>query len=432
MHASFSNPDRKTGEIMEPEVNHHPVTPSSEKERIDSIDMLRGFALFGVLLVNTQMFNDTLHTFSGNPFSYEGTDQTVALLIQIFATGKFYTLFSFLFGLGFYLFTYRLAEKGIDPLPVFRRRLFYLFVFGLFHMIFFWYGDILTGYTIGGFVLMLFYRQPARQVRAWSLAILTASMILLAWLVSAPTMNPGLMTPQAYEVYQQSLQRYVTQYREGSYPATVIFRMQREIPLVFMNFLVWIPKLVGIFLAGFYAGKIHFFEKSSQYINRLKVARVVSGLLGLLLTGLYLWVGSTRGGALTSIMSQRQAYFVAELSKELATVMVALFYLSFLMLLWHNPAWQKKLSVLVPMGRMAFTHYLAQSLVLTTIFYGHGLGLMHKISLAQGVAITLVIYVIQVVLSHYFLQRFRQGPMEALWRRGTYGGKRLTERGTTP
>lgn len=415
---------------MEPAVNKsYPINPSSEKERIESIDMLRGFALFGVLLVNTQMFNDTLHTFSGNPFSYEGTDQLVAVLIQIFATGKFYTLFSFLFGLGFYLFTQRLAEKGVEPLPLFCRRLFYLMIFGLLHMIFFWYGDILTGYAIGGFVLMLFYHQPARRIRAWSVVILTASMLLLAWLVSAPAMNPGLMTPQAYEVYQQSLQRYVTQYREGSYLATVLFRLQREIPLVFMNFVVWVPKLVGIFLAGFYAGKIQLFEKSGQHISRLKRIRFASGIFGLLLTSLYLWIGSTRGVAMSTIMSQRQVYFVAEMSKELATVVVALFYLSFLMLLWQNTVWQIRLSVLVPMGRMAFTHYLTQSLLLTTIFYGHGLGLMHQVSLAQGVAITLVIYVIQVVISHYWLQRFPQGPMEALWRRGTYRGRNLTEGG---
>ncbi len=407
------------------------LTPSSGKDRIDSIDMLRGFALFGVLLVNTQMFNDTLHTFSGNPFNYEGTDQVVALLIQIFATGKFYTLFSFLFGLGFYLFTHRLAEKGLDPLPIFQRRLFFLLIFGLLHMVFFWYGDILTGYAIGGFVLMLFYRQPPNRIRAWSLVILASTILFLSWLVSAPTMNPSLMTPQAYEMYQQSLQRFVTQYREGSYLETVVFRFQREIPLVFMNFMVWVPKLVGIFLAGFYAGKIKFFQQVPQYIHELKVTRVVSGLTGLLLTALYLWIGSTRGVSLMAVMSQRQAFFLAELTKELATVVVALFYLSILLLLWQKPAWQKRLFVLVPVGRMALTHYLTQSLFLTTIFYGHGLGLMHQISLAQGVAITLVIYTIQVFISHYWLQRFRQGPMEALWRRGTYGNRKLTERGAS-
>ncbi len=413
------------------EQNISRLNPSSKTERIDSIDMLRGFALFGVLLVNTQMFNDTLHTFSSNPFSYEGTDQLVALLIQIFATGKFYTLFSFLFGLGFYLFTHRLAEKGLNPLPLFSRRLFFLLVFGLLHMVFFWYGDILTGYAIGGFVLLLFYRQPPNRIRAWSLVILAGSILFLSWLVSSPTMNPGIMTPQAYEVYQESLQRFVTQYREGSYLETVVFRLQREIPLVLMNFMVWIPKLVGIFLAGFYAGKIHLFQQIPKYSNGLKTTRLVSGIAGLLLTGLYLWIGSTRGLGALDVISQRNAFFVAELAKELATAVVALFYLSTLLLLWQKPAWKRKLSVLVPLGRMALTHYLTQSLFLTTIFYGHGLGLMHQISLAQGVAITMAIYVIQVVLSHYWMQRFRQGPMEALWRKGTYGNRKLTERGTS-
>ncbi len=411
--------------------NTRQLTPSSQKERIDSIDMLRGFALFGVLLVNTQMFNDTLHTFSSNPFSYEGTDQLVALLIQIFATGKFYTLFSFLFGLGFYLFTHRLAEKGLNPLPIFQRRLFFLLLFGLFHMVFFWYGDILTGYAMGGFVLMLFYRQPPNRVRAWSLGILAITILFLSWLVSSPTMNPSLMAPQAYEVYKQSLQHFVTQYREGSYLETVAFRFQREIPLVFMNFMVWVPKLVGIFLAGFYAGKIQFFQRLPKYINRLKTTQLVTGITGLFLTALYLWIESNQGLDAFAIVSQRYAYFLGELSKELATVVVALFYLSTLLLLWQKPAWRKRLSVLVPMGRMAFTHYLTQSLILTTIFYGHGLGLMHQISLAQGVGITLAIYTIQVVLSHFWLKKFRQGPLEALWRKGTYGNRKLTERGTS-
>lgn len=405
------------------------LSPVSSPERIREIDMLRGFALFGVLLVNTQMFNDTLHTFSANPFLHKGTDQLVAILIQTFATGKFYTLFSFLFGLGFYLFAHRLEEKGVNPMPVFRRRLFILLAFGLLHMVFFWYGDILTGYAIGGFVLMLFYRQPPNRIRAWSLGILAASILLLSWLISAPTMNPGLMTPQAYEVYQQSLQRFVTQYREGSYLATVAFRLQREVPLVFMNYIVWIPKLVGIFLAGFYAGKIQFFQHLPKHTNGLKTTRMVSGIAGLLLTGAYLWMGSTRGLGLVSVMSQRNVHFLAELAKELATVVVALFYLSSLLLLWQKPVWQRRLDLLVPMGRMALTHYLTQSLFLTIIFYGHGLGLMHRISLAQGVAVTFVIYTIQVVLSHYWLQWYRQGPMEALWRRGTYGSATFTERG---
>lgn len=120
--------------------------PVSEKERITEIDIIRGFALFGVLLVNVTCFNATfLSMMAGNapltnPLQLQGTDRTISLAIKLFAEGKFYTIFSFLFGLGFYMFISRAIEKGLPSKPLFRRRMSALLIFGLLNLILVWWG----------------------------------------------------------------------------------------------------------------------------------------------------------------------------------------------------------------------------------------------------------------------------------------------------
>ncbi|ACB84336.1 DUF418 domain-containing protein [Natranaerobius thermophilus] len=145
-------------------------TPISEKNRISEIDIIRGVALFGVLLVNVVAFNFTLpaHLQGVTPLTNplhlgSAIDRLSAVFIQLFAEGKFYTIFSFLFGLGFYIFISRAEEKGLDSRKLFKRRMLALLGFGILHLILVWYGDILHVYALGGFLLVLFRNKSERS-----------------------------------------------------------------------------------------------------------------------------------------------------------------------------------------------------------------------------------------------------------------------------
>ncbi|MDW7671541.1 MAG: DUF418 domain-containing protein [Bacillota bacterium] len=395
------------------------LTPVSARERIREIDMLRGFALLGVLLVNTQMFNDTLMSFSFSPFTYDSaTDRTAALLIQVFATGKFYTLFSFLFGLGFYLFMERLQQKGVSPIPLFRRRLLYLLFFGVLHMIFFWYGDILTAYAFTGFLLTLFWKKNPEVLKKWIIILLLLSTLFLSFIMAGQMVRMDQLSDAQYKAYAAGVQETVELYRDGSYLDTLRFRLQYELKMVYISFMFWIPKILALFLAGLYTGKVGLFRNLSEKKSLIQKYFRRSAFIGWPLTLLY--VALDAGVIPLNPFTER---FIAELAKEVTTVAVCLFYLTGLLLLWQQPAWRRKLESFEQVGRLAFTHYLTQSVILTLLFYGHGLGLMHRIPIWQGVIITLMIYGLQMIISRPMLRRWGHGPMEILWRKGTYGGK---------
>ena len=417
---------------LKEDTNRERPMPVSAGERLHAVDMLRGFALMGVLLVNTQMYNDTMMGFSAAPLSYTGTaNQVAALLIQIFATGKFYTLFSILFGLGFYLFTERLTQKGLPAVSLFRRRLFLLLLIGLFHFTLFWYGDILMSYAFTGFILMAFRKKTPEQLKKWVIVLLCLSTLVMGGLMALQAVSLEALAPQQATYYEAQVQQAVTQYREGSYLATIGYRLTSELPLVLLSTLFIVPKLLALFLAGLYAGKTCLFQKlydaccqngtsdrseSTELQERVRRIWRNSGLIGWSLTAVYVVVDLQLipGAGLA-------ARLAAEWAREISTVALCLFYITSLLQLWQRPRWQQRLGGFQAMGRLALTHYLTQSVILSLVFYGHGLGMIQRLPLWQGVILSLVVYSLQMVVSSHYLNHFRQGPAEFLWRKGTYG-----------
>jgi len=417
---------------LKEDTNRERPMPVSAGERLHAVDMLRGFALIGVLLVNTQMYNDTMMGFSAAPLSYTGAaNQVAALLIQIFATGKFYTLFSILFGLGFYLFTERLTQKGLPAVSLFRRRLFLLLLIGLFHFTLFWYGDILMSYAFTGFILMAFRKKTPEQLKKWVIVLLCLSTLVMGGLMALQAVSLESLAPQQATYYEAQVQQAVTQYREGSYLATIGYRLTSELPLVLLSTLFIVPKLLALFLAGLYAGKTCLFQKlhdaccqngtsdrseSKELQERVRRIWRNSGLIGWSLTAVYVVVDLQLipGAGLA-------ARLAAEWAREISTVALCLFYITSLLQLWQRPRWQQRLGGFQAMGRLALTHYLTQSVILSLVFYGHGLGMIQRLPLWQGVILSLVVYSLQMVVSSHYLNHFRHGPAEFLWRKGTYG-----------
>ncbi|MBT9136888.1 MAG: hypothetical protein DDT34_01974 [Firmicutes bacterium] len=388
------------------------VGPVPVKERIAILDIIRGFALFGVLLVNMLMFNYTLTDFSfgrdalARPDLLVGAlDRAVVWTIQVLFQGKFYTIFAFLFGLGFYLFLERGADKQETNNKLFRRRLFVLLAAGLLHLIFVWWGDVLAAYALIGFLLPLFSRMSLARLRTWIVVLLVISLLIYAGALAMTVMVGGMLGTPDLPLFDPA--RAV--YAQGTYWAGVQYRLQNEVAVALLNTVAMLPRILGLFLLGVYAAKTGILQNTAAYLPLIGRLFRLGAVVGIGLSLLHL--GLQFAGSL----------FWAGVLREVSTPFLSLFYVSGIMLLWQGGKFTALWAYLAPLGRMAFTNYLVQCIICAWLFYGHGLGLMGNISLSYIPLLTLLIYASQAFYSKWWLAKYPQGPAEWLWRRLTYG-----------
>ncbi|KAB3539041.1 DUF418 domain-containing protein [Alkaliphilus pronyensis] len=408
--------------------NTKTVKPVSAGERIKELDIVRGFALFGVLLVNIAMFNSTLmEEIAGvsplaNPLQLTAlSDKISSLFIQIFAEGKFYTIFSFLFGLGFYIFMDRAEAKTNSPRRLFARRSFFLFLFGMLNFTLVWFGDILHAYGIIGFLLILFKNCRVKTIRNWMIALLSISIILYSFFMLSNDLMYEFLDEETISAYNAQTQMQAEEsldvYGNGSFIEVVSYRLQNELSLVAMSLVVLIPKILGMFLIGFYVGKRKIFEDIKGNLGFIKKVWKTAGIVGLLSTLVYVLI------QFEAIVVNRLFYSGSiTFFSEIATVFLSLFYITSLVLLYHKTNIKSLLMPLSYMGQMALTNYLVQCILCSILFYGYGFGLLNKANLATGILITIIIYIGQIFFSKAWLSKYKYGPFEWVWRYLTYGG----------
>jgi len=164
------------------------ATPVSEAERIHQLDAIRGFALFGIFLVNMPTFSHPMLFLPalGLPADHTLFDEWIRILLHMFVQTKFYTIFSFLFGAGFYLFMSRAEKKSLPMKPMYLRRITILFLLGMTHLFFLWYGDILHTYALTGIMLLLFYKRADKTIRKWAWSLLLALQLLYGLVLFIP------------------------------------------------------------------------------------------------------------------------------------------------------------------------------------------------------------------------------------------------------
>src|SRR5687767_10011473 len=401
--------------------------PVSLTERADILDSLRGFALLGVLLDNsfgftgwgffTQPMREALPTWPG--------DGLLGLLELAFVHGKFYSLFSLLFGIGFSIILIRNEQKGINPLKIFYRRLFILLIFGAGHLFLLWEGDILVLYALIGMLLPLF-----RKCSDKTLLILAALLILSPILIdcinilfkSKPgdyiesiAMNidkkNGVPTDSTYSQYlfkEESGFKEWRNWQESGY-------LYRYSYILDSN---RIPKVLGLFLLGFYAGRKMIYTNLEKYISLFKKLRFWGFVIGIPAA-----IGCTYfeifGKGIPDLMGLGHTFFYA-----ISVVPLSLAYASVICLHWIKKKGNSKLKVLAPLGRMALTNYIMQTILGIIIYYGIGFGLGGNIGPALFIPIGLAVYAFQVLYSNLWFKYFNYGPLEWIWRMLTYG-KRL-------
>ncbi len=401
--------------------------PISKKERIFELDIIRGFALIGVLLVNmfafnTTFFNETFATtLLKNPLVANGIlNKTIAIVVQLFAEGKFYTIFSCLFGLGFYIFMDRAEKKDLSSRKLFLRRTIFLYIFGLVHYTLVWWGDILHVYGLIGFLLIFFKNCQVKTIKRWIIALLTVSTILTAGFTLLGEMAPLAMEAEAMEAqghyFNSMVKDSITLYQNGSLLETIQYRLTRETGYRVMGLIVQIPKILGMFLIGLYIGKKGIFNDLDGHRGIIRKTWQISGVIGGLTTLISIMM-------LFSLIPIAPLFSssVAILFKEIGTIFLSIFYMTSIVRLMKRPAVAKILMPLRYVGQMALTNYLTQCVFGSLIFYGHGLGLVQKVGPVTCVLLTVVIFGVQIPFSKHWLGKNQYGPCEWGWRRLTYG-----------
>ena len=410
-----------------------PVEPA---RRIQVIDILRGFAIFGILLVNMQFFNQSIFTkIMGLYEPATLLDQLADWFIRFFATGKFYSTFSFLFGLGMAIQYARAQERGARFGRFWLRRMGVLLVFGVIHAYLFWVGDILLLYSLLGMALLLFRNRRPRTLLIWAAVMLLIPLLIYGALLGLVRMADA--SPEASAMLAATFAEQEAQYRAlgaaadevyatGSF-ADITAQRARDMVFMYFSWIFFAPNVFAMFLLGLYAGKRRIFDDLPghlPFIRRVWLWGLVVGLVG---NAAYVYFGE---GASRSLPTP--ALMLSLVGQTFGAPALSLFYMTSLIQLAQQPIWRRRLAPLASVGRMALTNYLMHTVICTTLFYGYGLGLYGQVGVALGVLLTLVIYAAQIPLSNWWLARFRYGPMEWLWRTLTYGRRQSFRLHTAP
>lgn len=393
------------------------------QDRIETMDMLRGFALLGILLVNVLFFCGPMQETFMRPWR-ELAHPWLQAGITWLAQGKFYCLFSFLFGMGFSVQTARLEARGFPPAGIYARRLLVLLAIGLLHGTLIWMGDILAVYALAGFLLLAFRNRQPRTLLIWAACFLALSTLLtlLLWLVvtialTVPTAALEIARQEAAQKADQAkkLADALQAYGQGPYALLFWVRLRELLGNYGMTLGV-LPQILAMFLLGAWAGRKGILKDPAAHRGLLvKVARY--GLLfGLPANAWYAWsLGQGFPGP-----GNPQAFLAFALYVTAAPALT-LAYASGLVLAFQRPGLNAILRPLSAPGRMALTSYLTHSLVMTTIFYFYGLGLYGRLPVPAAFGLGLGLFALQIPLSRAWLDRFTMGPAEWLWRSLTYG-----------
>jgi uncharacterized protein len=393
------------------------IGPVHRQERIETIDILRGVAILGILIVNM-----TLRGFSmpeGLP-AHElwpnVVDRAVETLILFFADQQFITLFAFLFGLGLAGQMMRADERGARFLPLYVRRLCVLWLIGMTHFLLLWDGDILHAYAQDGLYLLLFLRRSLKTLLVWAGILLCIPLLFFGFTTRYAItghVHPYAMSWIQYEDLaedQQTIDEARRIYSHGTYAEMIELRAGGLGELLPGNDDAYI--LVG-FLLGIYAGRRGIFRDVSAHLPFIRQVQRWGLMIGVAGSVVFV-VGESRASP-TSVMQN-----VGRMCLVFAAPAMSFFYASSIILLTQDNAWRRRLAPLAAVGRMALSNYLLQSLICTFIFYSYGLALFCKVRPSLCLLITIIIWLIQIPLSVWWLRRFQFGPIEWLWRSLTY------------
>jgi uncharacterized protein len=402
------------------------LAPVKANEREIFMDVLRGFAILGIFIANLgsglSWYSEQANV--SGPYIVPEWDHKMTMLHHWFIEGKFYSIFSLLFGWGIALQIKRGMAGGNNPLPTIRRRLVFMLLLGALHLLI-WPGDIVFFYALLGF-LLLPLRRFSNKTLLITGGILVLSPILLYWLkMTWPQLNypadwlnnKGMQVTGALTKVTSD-EDFMRLMRKGNWWDQLkiniggfFFRYG------YLLYVSRVPKVLGMFLIGYVVGRSDFYKNITQH------KKLLYWIMG---------IGYAVGIPANYMLSQYMGHHMMEyftLKKEglyqtivyaLGVVPLAMAYVATLMLLFQKGMCNKILSRLAPVGKMAFSNYMLQSLAGNFVFLGAGLGLMGQIGPVYYTLLGIGFFILQVIISTIWLKYFNYGPVEWVWRSATY------------
>jgi len=391
-----------------------------KRERIEVVDALRAFALAGILQVNIQSFawgaGDPLGFFAGPPGP---VDTLVHLLIGTLVSTKFLSIFAFLFGLGFAL-QWRSMRRRLpvdEARAIYRRRLWFLLALGLAHGALLYFGDILAVYATIGFLLLHYADQRSASLvaaaRAWWLGFAVLTVASTAVIEAMRQAFPSREDPAAVPLW--ALGRLAT-YTQGGYLEQIGPRVADYLSVLGSVALLGVPQVMGLFLLGAIAGRLGWLARPQRH---RRLWRIATGIGVAALPFAF-------AGAWLNFVAMRDSPgdpSVVGTALQSVGAFAACLYVALIVRLRRQASMQRLITWLAPAGRMPLTNYIAQSAAMGLLLSGWGLGLGASLSRADLALTALAIVVVQLVVSRSWIGRFGEGPLEALWRRATYGAR---------
>ncbi|MEC9374519.1 MAG: DUF418 domain-containing protein [Planctomycetota bacterium] len=428
----LTTPDQApAGEAVKP-------APVALAQRFDSLDILRGFALLGILAMNIQTFAMPFAAYQ-NPtvfWPFDGVNRLTFLYTHFIFDQKMMSLFSMLFGAGVVLYAAKAKTKSDIPRIrwLWLRRMFWLFVIGMIHAYLIWEGDILVTYALCGAILIWWIRRfPVWVLLPLSIVFLLIMSGLSAsqgwWMQALENAQPGDFGMNAEELDEargqmaeqaawfnpgaDEIDRLVRTYR-GSYGEVFAERASVATMLQtfgFLFFLFW--RASAMMMLGIVLMKTRVFtgERSSAFYAAMAMLGYVIGF-PLIAMGVNVNLANNYEAA--------KVFMYGSHFNAFGSVFVALGHAGLLLFLYKSGVVGWLMKSLAAVGRMAFSNYLMQSVICAIIFYGYGFGYYGSLDRLEQQIVVVGIWIFQIVFSLFWLSRFRFGPMEWLWRALTY------------
>lgn len=380
------------------------VSPLKNTERLLWIDAARGFAILGIFVVNIGAFSAPYFMYGGEEDAWNSTaDQFIQAFIDMFFQASFYTLFSILFGFGLQILKERLVEKDVRVIPFLFRRLLILIGFGMVHAFLIWHGDILLSYGVIGLVFLLFVYRRAKTLVVWGILLLGVNVFFYSgMLYNVRALLGGYDSGKINQVNRNY----------GSDDLFVILRQNMNDWLysnsVFSSILL-LMTLLPLFLFGMYIARKGWLHKPDLHKQKLWTMWGISLIVFLVLkVGPYLY---------------GNPIWFSYIQDNVGGTASALFYLISIMLFFRFRIGKKVLLPFTYVGRMSLTSYISQSVICFILFYGVGFGLYGSVRPVVAMGIVVIVYSLQVIGCKWWLERYRFGPVEWLWRSLTYKKK---------
>lgn len=392
--------------------------PVEVKKRHVILDALRGFALLGICMANYPEFSlySFLESAPREQFPTAGIDTVVQWILYILVDGKFYTIFSLLFGIGFSIILENNRKRGANGTLIFYRRMFFLLLIGFAHLILIWSGDILMLYAAVGMLLPLFLRCKDRTLLIWAALFLTVPVIIdyvcqfTGVYLSSRLVEWQWLLCDRFGITQENFAYWLrdAQTYGKMHDFLLMGAVERMQEFVDGNRYF---KVLGLFLIGFWLGRNQFFTRIEGFRPVLKKISVAGLCLGLPLSAIYAW--SAMEGKPFGFGTHSLFYFIS-------VYLTSFGYIATFCLLYLRHKDSGVWKMMAYPGRMALTNYIAQSAIGVLIFYGLGLGLGAETGLVYGEVIAVTVFVFEVAVSAAWLTVFRFGPLEWIWRCLTY------------